>query len=128
MGTSLEEAFKHFDSDKSGTISAQELLQSLKGLGQFHDIITLQDAQRFVQGFTSAVSARPTSSSDTTKRGGATAGMSKQAFFEFVRYEPHIYTSAYDSVVHAARSTVKNCVLTCTACAEFVSNQSGVLV
>jgi EF hand len=85
MGTSLEEAFKHFDSDNSGTISAQELLQGLKGLGQFHDIITLQDAQRFVQGFTSAVSVGTSSSSDTTKR-GATTGMSKQAFFEFVRY------------------------------------------
>lgn len=81
MGTSLEEAFKHFDSDNSGTISAQELLQGLKGLGQFHDIITLQDAQRFVQGFTSAVSS--SSSSATAKRGAN--GMSLQAFFEFVR-------------------------------------------
>jgi EF hand len=91
MGTSLEEAFKHFDSDNSGTISAQELLQGLQGLGQFHDIITLHDAQRFVQGFTSAVGVSTTSrSSDTAKRGGATTGMSKQAFFEFVRYASHM--------------------------------------
>jgi EF hand len=108
MGTSLEEAFKHFDSDNSGTISAQELLQGLKGLGQFHDIITLQDAQRFVQGFTSAVGNGTSSSSDTAKRGGATTiGMSKQAFFEFVRYAlSMILCSIIFLDVHAVVGTV----------------------
>ena len=76
MGTSLDAAFKHFDTDGSGRISADELLGVLKHLGQFHDI-TPQDAQRFIAGFSDDHLSSATSTS---------GGMSKEAFFEFVRY------------------------------------------
>ena len=83
MGTSLDAAFKHFDTDGSGRISADELLGVLKHLGQFHDI-TPQDAQRFIAGFSDDHSASATASVSTSSKSGA--GMSKEAFFEFVRY------------------------------------------
>lgn len=66
MGTPLETAFKHFDSDSNGNVTAKELLEGVRDLGQFHDI-TLHEAQKFVDSFAKGT------------------GMSKQAFMDFVR-------------------------------------------
>eukprot|EP00611_Tribonema_gayanum_P032179 TRINITY_DN9484_c0_g2_i2.p1 TRINITY_DN9484_c0_g2~~TRINITY_DN9484_c0_g2_i2.p1 ORF type:complete len:1104 (-),score=383.63 TRINITY_DN9484_c0_g2_i2:2312-5308(-) len=70
LGTSLEDAFKHFDSDGSGVISGDELLRGLQQLGQFH-CLTADEARRFI-----------------AQHGDAQQGITKAAFVDFVRNGP----------------------------------------
>ncbi|KAG5181621.1 hypothetical protein JKP88DRAFT_349186 [Tribonema minus] len=67
LGTTLEDAFKHFDSDGSGVISGDELLRGLQQLGQFH-CLTTDEARRFI-----------------AQHGDAQQGITKAAFIDFVR-------------------------------------------
>jgi Ca2+-binding EF-hand superfamily protein len=76
LGTPLEVAFAHFDGDGDGRITAAELFDALRRLGQFHNV-TKPEIVEFIRTFDEEDSHPSNESS-----------ISKSEFFRFVRMSP----------------------------------------